>query len=117
MSWDEALGLEPLVRLAPHTRTHRSLPTLPDNELAGEIRGSREDVEEKTGRAATLFAYPYGHLDHRVVAAVSSAGFTAACSARIGTNDSVTPPLELCRYEVRGDRSFARFQQAFVHAG
>ncbi|MBD0290840.1 MAG: polysaccharide deacetylase family protein [Thermoleophilia bacterium] len=109
LDWREALALEPLVALAPHTCTHPSLPTLDDDTLAAELRGSREELEQRTGRPAELFAYPYGRYDARVVAAVAEAGFTAACSVRRGPNDSSTAAFELRRYEVRGDASFAQF--------
>ncbi|MBD0291342.1 MAG: polysaccharide deacetylase family protein, partial [Thermoleophilia bacterium] len=109
LDWREALALEPLVALAPHTCTHPSLPTLDDDTLASELRGSREELEQRTGRPAELFAYPYGRYDARVVAAVEKAGFTAACGVRPGPNESSTPPFELRRYEVRGDAPFAQF--------
>src|SRR3954454_6610568 len=58
LTWDEPLALEPLVSLAPHTRTHPSLPTLDDAALTSEVRGSREDLEGQTGRSHEYFAYP-----------------------------------------------------------
>ena len=109
MTWEEALELEPLMSLEPHTRSHPSLPTLDDEALARELRGSREDVAQRTGRVANLFAYPYGHYDERVAAATSEAGFVAACSVQAGANDTSTPPYELRRHEIRGDTSLATF--------
>jgi peptidoglycan/xylan/chitin deacetylase (PgdA/CDA1 family) len=109
MSWTEALELEPLISLEPHTRTHPSLPELDDDALAAELRGSREDVERRTGHVPSVFAYPYGHYDARVARAVSDAGFLAACSVKVGLNDTSTPAYELRRHEVRGDWSLSRF--------
>ena len=109
MTWEEALELEPLMSLEPHTRSHPSLPTLDDNALAEELRGSREDVEGRTGHVPSVFAYPYGHYDGRVARAVSDAGFLAACSVKVGLNDTSTPAYELRRHEVRGDWSLSRF--------
>jgi peptidoglycan/xylan/chitin deacetylase (PgdA/CDA1 family) len=109
MTWSDALELEPLISLEPHTRTHPSLPRLDDDELAKELRGSRDDVEQRIGRSPALFAYPYGHYDARVAAAVGDAGFLAACTVRPGVNGTSTPPYELRRYEVRGDESLVRF--------
>src|SRR5207248_11140548 len=94
MSWDEALGLEPLFTLQPHTRTHPSLRELPDAALIDEIEGSRRDTQERTAREPTVFAYPYGHYDERVASAVANAGFTAACSVKTGINDEMTPRYE-----------------------
>jgi peptidoglycan/xylan/chitin deacetylase (PgdA/CDA1 family) len=109
MTWSDALELEPLISLEPHTCTHPSLPSLDDAELAKELRGSRDEVEQRVGRSAVVFAYPYGHYDARVVAAVADAGFLAACTVKRGANNRSTPLYELRRYEVRGDESLMRF--------
>jgi peptidoglycan/xylan/chitin deacetylase (PgdA/CDA1 family) len=109
LTWDEALELEPLVSLEPHTRTHASLPTLDDVQLRDEIAGSRFDLQERTGRSHELFAYPYGHLDARVIAAVGDAGYVAACGIETGLNEPTTPPFELRRYEIPGDQTLRRF--------
>jgi peptidoglycan/xylan/chitin deacetylase (PgdA/CDA1 family) len=109
LTWDDALTLSPLITLQPHTRTHASLRGLADDALLVELAGSRRDVEEKTGRAADVFAYPYGHYDSRVVAAVAEAGYAAACTVKPGVNDSQTPRYELRRYEVPGDTSLRAF--------
>jgi peptidoglycan/xylan/chitin deacetylase (PgdA/CDA1 family) len=109
MTWAEALELQPLVSLEPHTRTHPSLPTLGDEQLAAEVRGSREDLEARTGRPHVLFAYPYGHYDQRVQAAVVSAGFSAALSVSWGTSDTSTPPYALKRLEIGGKDTSWRF--------
>jgi peptidoglycan/xylan/chitin deacetylase (PgdA/CDA1 family) len=109
MSWDDALALEPLLSLQPHTRTHPSLRELPPESLAEELSGSRSDLEQKTGRSATLFAYPYGHYNARIAAAVDEAGYAAACTVKPGVNNSTTPRFELRRYEVRGDASLRSF--------
>jgi peptidoglycan/xylan/chitin deacetylase (PgdA/CDA1 family) len=109
MTWDEALELRPLVSIQPHTRTHPSLPELSDAALADELAGSRADVEQRVGGAATLFAYPYGHYDAHVAEAAAAAGYTAACTVTRGSNDARTPTYELCRHEVRGELRLKRF--------
>jgi peptidoglycan/xylan/chitin deacetylase (PgdA/CDA1 family) len=114
MTWSDALELEPLISLEPHTRTHPSLPSLDDEALTKELRGSRDDVEQRVGRSPVVFAYPYGHYDARVAAAVADAGFLAACTVQPGVNSKSTPPYELRRYEVRGDESLTRFARTIV---
>jgi peptidoglycan/xylan/chitin deacetylase (PgdA/CDA1 family) len=111
LTWEETRELGSLVTLQPHTRTHPSLVKLADEQLAAELRGSREDLEARTGAPHALFAYPYGDFDERVAAAVANAGYTAAVTVRRGVNTSITPPFRLHRYEVAGDASpfaFAR---------
>jgi len=117
LTWEEALQLEPLVSLEPHTRTHPSLVTLDDTELAAEIGGSRADLHERTGRSHDFFAYPYGHYDARVAAATEAAGFAAAASVLAGPTDASTPRFELKRYEIRGDESLAKFLAIVCRSG
>jgi peptidoglycan/xylan/chitin deacetylase (PgdA/CDA1 family) len=117
LTWEEALQLEPLVSLAPHTRTHTSLPTLDDAALVDEVRGSREDVEAHTGRRQGIFAYPYGHFDERVAGAVADAGYVAALSVKHGLSDVSTPRYELKRFEIGGDDSFVRFLRTVCAGG
>lgn len=69
-----AAGLD----LGAHTRTHPSLPSLDDRALRAEVEGGRQLLSELGGRTADLFAYPYGHHDPRVRAAVAAAGYLAA---------------------------------------
>jgi peptidoglycan/xylan/chitin deacetylase (PgdA/CDA1 family) len=117
LTWDEALELEPLVSLQPHTRTHPSLPTLDDDQLRDEIAGSRADLQQRTGRLHEFFAYPYGHYDERVADAAKGAGYTAALSVKWGWTDTETPRFELRRYEIRGDDSLTRFLKVVSLSG
>ncbi len=63
--------------LAAHSVTHRPLPTLPDDELASELRQSRAATR------ATTFVYPGGAHDRRVVIATRSL-FAAARTVQRG---------------------------------
>ncbi len=66
------------VTIGAHSRTHPDLRACAPGELEGEVRGSKEDLEDLLGKPVTSFAYPTGLLDNRVVAAVGAAGFTSA---------------------------------------
>jgi peptidoglycan/xylan/chitin deacetylase (PgdA/CDA1 family) len=68
------LGME----IGSHSVTHRDLRSLPDDELAAELRDSKHAIEAATGRTCRTFAYPYGLRDERVVAAVANAGYEVA---------------------------------------
>jgi peptidoglycan/xylan/chitin deacetylase (PgdA/CDA1 family) len=72
------------VRIGAHSRTHADLTTCTDAELEGEVRGSREDLEDLLGEPVTRFAYPGGRHDARVRAAVAAAGFRSAVLASRG---------------------------------
>ena len=68
-----AAGLD----VGSHTRTHPSLPALDDATLAEELSGSRQALEDRTGGAVTMLAYPDGHHDERVRLAVARSGYRA----------------------------------------
>jgi peptidoglycan/xylan/chitin deacetylase (PgdA/CDA1 family) len=70
------------MRIGGHSRTHVDLRACNDAELERELRGCREDLEDLLGEPMTRFAYPFGHLDQRVRAAVVAAGFTSAVSTQ-----------------------------------
>ena len=70
------------MRIGGHSQSHVDLRACNDAELEREVRGCREDLEDLLGEAMTGFAYPYGHHDERVHAAVAAAGFTSAVSTQ-----------------------------------
>ncbi|HZO08410.1 MAG TPA: polysaccharide deacetylase family protein [Myxococcota bacterium] len=63
-----------------HSRTHVDLTRIPEARAREEIAGCRQDLEQATGQSVTLFAYPGGEFDRRVVELTREAGYAAACS-------------------------------------
>lgn len=84
----------PQFSAASHSRTHRSLPELADDELDSELVGSRRRLEDLLGSPVRLLAYPSGHHDARVRAAAQRAGYRAAFTFH---NGRVTPDLDRYR--------------------
>jgi peptidoglycan/xylan/chitin deacetylase (PgdA/CDA1 family) len=85
-AWDEARGSathrllgsndirvwrERGIEFGGHSRSHPSLPETGDTRLVAEIAGCRADLRTITGADPVAFAYPYGDLDDRVVAAAA----------------------------------------------
>jgi peptidoglycan/xylan/chitin deacetylase (PgdA/CDA1 family) len=66
------------MELGSHTLSHRDLRTLDDDELERELVGSKQAVEELTGKPCRTLAYPYGLCDERVVRATGEAGYELA---------------------------------------
>ena len=66
--------------IGSHTRRHPRLTRLYDEELAEELRASREACEAALGCPCRSLAYPYGDVDERVVAAARAAGYEAAAA-------------------------------------
>ena len=88
-----------------HTRSHASLPTLDDDALAAELIGSRQALAELLGHEVSYLAYPYGHVDERVVAAARAAGYRAAFSTRSGFNRRDVNLYQIRRIDVFGTDS------------
>jgi peptidoglycan/xylan/chitin deacetylase (PgdA/CDA1 family) len=75
--------------VAAHTRTHPDLRAVKD--LAGEVAGSKKDLEAILGHPVRNFAYPYGYYNNTVKQMVRDSGFEIAVSTRGGytwTSDS-----------------------------
>jgi len=83
------------VAIAPHTRSHASMPSLTDDELEDEIMGSVRDLERELPRISRIFAFPYGHVDMRGTEILSEHGFVAGFSASPGRN--TLPPADRYR--------------------
>jgi peptidoglycan/xylan/chitin deacetylase (PgdA/CDA1 family) len=67
------------VEIGSHGHTHAPLDTADDATLQREIAGSRHIIEDQLGCGVSVFAYPYGYRTRRAEAAVSAAGYRAAC--------------------------------------
>jgi peptidoglycan/xylan/chitin deacetylase (PgdA/CDA1 family) len=110
LSWAQARQLDAAgVQLGAHTRTHPSLPAQSDEALMAEVAGSRSDLKADLGAPASTFAYPYGELDERAVAAVAGAGFDGACTVEPRLAGLDEDRLRVPRIEVRSTESLARF--------
>jgi peptidoglycan/xylan/chitin deacetylase (PgdA/CDA1 family) len=79
MTWEELRGLrDEGWEIGSHSRTHRDLVSIEADELAVELRGSREECESEIGRPCTSLAYPFSSYDRRVKEATREAGYSAA---------------------------------------
>jgi peptidoglycan/xylan/chitin deacetylase (PgdA/CDA1 family) len=87
------------IRLGSHTVTHPHLGALDEKELERELSQSRAAIEDRTGRAADTFAYPYGESTAAVREVVRSR-FTLACGTRLGWLNAGDDPADLPRLEM-----------------
>jgi hypothetical protein len=85
-----------LVDVQAHSRTHRRLTLLDENDLRREIESCKERLEQYVP-ALTSFSYPAGIHGSREVAAVFDAGFRAGVSTTPGVNTGGAPLGELHR--------------------
>ncbi|UXA12955.1 polysaccharide deacetylase family protein [Mycobacterium sp. SMC-8] len=115
LSWDEAAALaaDGLVTLYPHTVTHPILARCDDDKVGHEITESCRAVENHTGRAPAVFAYPNGceqDYDDRAKEVLRNNGIRWALTTTNGFVDARSDPLELPRMGFSTDQSFAVFK-------
>ena len=82
LSWEALRDLPPAISLGAHTMTHPDLTALGAPEMRREVLDSRSEIEQRTGRRVTTFAYPYGTVDARSVAVVREQ-FGIGCGTRL----------------------------------
>ncbi len=86
------------VLVESHTRSHADLRRLGNDAIAAECAAADAEIEQRVGRRPRLFAYPYGHFDDRVVAAV--AGLYEACfTTRMAYFDGGADPARAPRLD------------------
>jgi peptidoglycan/xylan/chitin deacetylase (PgdA/CDA1 family) len=76
----EAAGME----IGAHTYSHPNLAVLGRAAAAGELRRSKQIIEERLGKAIRSMAYPFGkpgrHFTSETAAIVEEAGYEYACA-------------------------------------
>jgi peptidoglycan/xylan/chitin deacetylase (PgdA/CDA1 family) len=97
------------IEFGAHTRTHRSLPDAADGTIAEEVAPSRVELEHALGAPVHTFAYPYGRVDDRVMAAVERAGFASACTTEPRPARLHDHALLIPRIEIKQQDSLLRF--------
>ena len=112
LSWEELRTLSREgVTIASHGRSHASMPSLTETEIAEEIDGAQVDMEQELGAVARVFAYPFGHYDARVASVLRGRGFLAAF--RTGPGHNAIPlgnPFAIFRHTVNAGHSPSRLQ-------
>ena len=99
MSWSELEQISKAgVSVGSHTMTHPRMSRLPDAEVENELRISRSDLEDRTGKAVDAFAYPYGDSTPAVRRAVARY-FRLACGTQLNFVSPDSDPIELPRID------------------
>jgi peptidoglycan/xylan/chitin deacetylase (PgdA/CDA1 family) len=110
LSWSEVaqLGSDEHVTIGAHTLNHLPLSRLSDSEVRSEVTGSREELEERSGKPVRHFAYPYGGraaCGPREFALVNASGFTTGVTTRQGNlfREHIAFPSALPRLGITSD--------------
>ena len=105
LSWSEIEELSRAgVRFGGHTLTHPDLTRLTIEAARAEIVDSKQRIEDRTGRAVTSFAYPYG-AESPALREIVAEHFLVGCSTRLGYLGPASPRESLERidaYYLRG---------------
>jgi peptidoglycan/xylan/chitin deacetylase (PgdA/CDA1 family) len=81
MSWPELRSLADLGwEIGSHSGSHPHLTSLDDARLEDELVRSKASCEHHLEGSCISFAYPYGDVNRRVVAAVARAGYGTAAA-------------------------------------
>lgn len=100
LTWEQVREMDHYgIEFGGHTIHHPWLDKLQGDDLAEEVLGSKQAIEEQLGHAISCFAYPYGRYNSAVVKAVSQT-YRAACTTQLGIVDAQSNPLLLERIEM-----------------
>ncbi len=92
MTWDQLRELHDsgLVTIGNHTKSHPHLPQLTAQQIAQEIIGAENRMQDELGVRPDLFAYPYGEYSDMVIEAVKQFKFKAAFGQHSGMHEKQT---------------------------
>jgi peptidoglycan/xylan/chitin deacetylase (PgdA/CDA1 family) len=100
------------ISFGAHSMSHPDLRKLSDQDVAREILGSKEVLEDRLGQAVASFAYPFGWFDARSRAVVRE-HFTAGVSDALGFVEPGSDPWTLERLDSYYLRTELRFDAFF----
>ena len=115
MSWDQLreLAQSGLVDIGSQTGSHPHMPLEDATKNADELERSAARIRAETGKAPTLFAYPYGEMSLAVKEQVRRAGYAAAFGQHSGVAHAGEDAFYLPRFSMNerfGD--MVRFRMA-----
>lgn len=89
MNWEELKELlSNGMEIGSHTMNHPNLRGLSEENLKYEIQNSKVILEKGLGQKISVFAYPYGTFDSKVVQAVKDSNYLAARSCIDGVDQN-----------------------------
>ena len=95
MSVKDLLDIARNHEVGAHTIGHCDLRRLPGIKLKEDILSSKEELSKIIGKDVTMFCYPYGKYNKRVVDAVKISGFKGARIVRWLCSNKPTDPYRI----------------------
>jgi peptidoglycan/xylan/chitin deacetylase (PgdA/CDA1 family) len=118
LSWRQAAEVAAAgVEIGAHGHSHAQLDQLGAAELRGELRLSRELLQDRLGRSVHTMAYPYGYSSARVRREVRASGYAGACVVANAVMTGSDDPLAVPRLTVRAGTSPEGFAAALRGRG
>lgn len=103
------------ISFGAHTCSHPDLTTLSPDQMADEMRKSKEQIEDKLGAPVDHMAYPYGCYNRTVEEVARSVGFTSGFTIRPGINKRGAHPFSLKRSGVFRNTDAEAFKCRLTH--
>lgn len=86
-TWDEVAALRDSGHdLGSHGMTHVRLPNQPAEQMAAEIRNSKDRIESVADGRIRHFSAPYGRVSEPVIREIRNAGYDTVSTTRPGVN-------------------------------
>jgi len=103
------LGEHRLVWFGNHTKDHAILTNYSGAEINEQIQGAQKTIEEWTGKAPEIIAYPNGAYSKDIISAALGTGLSLGLTTRPGKNRfplfrNSRPAMDLSRFTLWGDR-------------
>lgn len=92
---EEFNKMNTFVNFQSHTRFHPILTTCTEEVVLEELRDSRIELEQLTGKLVTHFAYPNGDYSPREIRILRMSGYQSARTTDVGWNDDKSDPFRL----------------------
>lgn len=115
--WADLVTLPETIQIGAHSRSHPQLDLLDADRLDVELRGSKDDVEQRLGRPCRSFAYPHGHHGRRVADAVRAAGFSSAAAVKNALSHDRDDPYALARVTITAETTDGELGQLLEGRG
>jgi len=111
LNWDEVkqLAADDVI-FGSHSLSHPHLSQVEDNRLWAEVSESKKTIEDRTGKEASFFCYPYGDFDERVIETVQKAGYKGAVVTPGVRGNVKKGPYIISRTGIYGHNGFLAFR-------
>lgn len=102
--------------IGSHSMTHRHLTDLNDEELIGELRNSKDRLEQIIGAPVVNISCPNGRWNARVARFAGEIGYRTISTSRIARNFESSDLLNLARFPVMRDTPATELARLFAGA-